>query len=36
MSIKRLIKIKNKLLVDTVSEDLGGYLADFLFFFFRF
>ena len=31
MSIKRLIKIKNKLLVDTVSEDLGGYLADFIF-----
>ena len=31
LSIKRLIKIKNKFVVDTVSDDLGGYLADFIF-----
>lgn len=31
LSIKRLIKIENKFVVDAVSEDLGGYLADFIF-----
>ena len=31
LSIKRLIKIKNKYVVETVSDDLGGYLADFIF-----
>ena len=31
LSIKRLIKIKNKVEVETVSDDLGGYLADFIF-----
>ena len=31
MSIKRLIKIKNKFIIETVSEDLGGYLADLIF-----
>ena len=31
LSIKRLIKIKNQFVVETVSDDLGGYLADFIF-----
>ena len=31
LSIKRLIKINNKVEVETVSDDLGGYLADFIF-----
>ena len=31
LSIKRLIKIKSKFLVETISDDLGGYLAHFMF-----
>ena len=31
LSIKRLIKVKSKFLVDTISDDLGGYLAHFMF-----
>ena len=31
LSIKRLIKIKNKFLVNKISDDLGGFLADYIF-----
>ena len=31
LSIKRLIKIKNQFLVNKISDDLGGFLADFIF-----
>ena len=31
LSIKRLIKVKSKFLIETISDDLGGYLANFMF-----